>query len=205
MISSRAFIFLSLVAVSVAQPSNDRCVNAQPLVANTPVDGDTSQANFDYNAQGVCGGRSDRSAVWYSITGKGREVSVQVCTNNGKETDYGVFNVCNSQNCNGFPAVETGFIYDCAQNTTLDYTFVAMVATKYYVHVRSDIGSISAREGSQFTIQYLEDIQTMQPSAPPSALPSSVPTASPTFGDSAAGLSALFSLLLSSLLAVFLR
>jgi len=121
------------------------------------VDGDTSQANFDFNAQGVCGARSDRSAVWYRITGSGREVTVQVCTNNGKETDFGVLTLCNSQTCKGYPAVNTGLIYDCSQNKTLDYKFLAEEDVWYYVHVRSDIGDINARNGSQFSVQYLED------------------------------------------------
>ena len=48
-------------------------------------------------------------------------------------------------------------IYDCAQNKTLDYKFLAEEDEWYYVHVRSDIGDINARNGSQFSVQYLED------------------------------------------------
>eukprot|EP00980_Cylindrotheca_fusiformis_P004601 scaffold982_cov139-Cylindrotheca_fusiformis.AAC.14 len=143
--------------VTAAQPSNDRCVNARPLIANEPVDGDVSNANFDFNAQGVCGARSDRSALWYRITGTGREITVQLCTNNDKVTDFGVFLACNSQLCKGFPPVNTGEIFDCAQNKTLDYTFAAQEDTFYYVHVRSDIESVDNPNGSQFTVGYLED------------------------------------------------
>lgn len=169
-------------------PSNDRCVNARPLVANEPVEGDTSQANFDFNAQGSCGARSDRSAVWYRITGTGREVTVQVCSNNGKETDFGVYNLCNSQHdCHGFPATNTGLIHDCAKNSTLDYKFAAEEDEWYYVHVRSDIGDIKAPNGSQFTVRYLED------QASPVVAPK---------GDSAMGLSALFAVGVSSILAL---
>ncbi|CAJ1960915.1 unnamed protein product [Cylindrotheca closterium] len=168
-------------------PPNDRCVNAEPLVANEPTDGDTSFGNFDFNAQGVCGARSDRASLWYRITGTGREVTVQVCTNNGKITDYGVLTLCNSQNCQGFPAVNTGLIYDCAQNNTLDYRFIAEDQEWYYVHVRSDIGDINARNGSKFTVQYLED-EDDEPVA--------------TQGDSAMGLSAMFALGVSSVLAL---
>mmetsp|Transcript_364 Transcript_364/g.532 ORF Transcript_364/g.532 Transcript_364/m.532 type:complete len:188 (-) Transcript_364:1093-1656(-) len=184
---SRLLIPLAFIATAVGAPSNDRCVNARPLVANQPVDGDTSDANFDFNAQGVCGARSDRSAVWYRITGTGREVTVQVCTNNGKTTDFGVLTLCNSQDCKGFPAVNTGLIYDCAQNNTLDYRFVAEEQEWYYVHVRSDIGDINARDGSQFTVQYLEDEND--------------PVVAPQVS-SAMGLSAMLSLGVSSVLAL---
>lgn len=157
------------------------------MVANEPVDGDTSDANFDFNAQGVCGARSDRSAVWYRITGTGRKVTVQVCTNNGKTTDFGVFNLCNSQTCQGYPAVNTGLIYDCAEGNTLDYGFVAQENEWYYVHVRSDIGDINNRDGSQFTVKYVED--------------QSSPVITPSTS-SAMGLSAMFALGVASVIAL---
>jgi hypothetical protein len=158
------------------------------MAALVAVDGDVSNANFDFNSQGVCGARSDRSALWYRITGTGREVTVQLCTNNGLITDFGVFNLCNSKDCKGFPAVNTGEIYACAQNQTLDYTFVAQEDEWYYVHVRSDIGDINNRNGSDFTLQYLEDAAS--------------PVIEPSDISSAMGISALFALGLSSLMSL---
>jgi hypothetical protein len=185
--SSLLILSISFLLI-VAQPANDRCVNARPLVAIEPVDGDVSNANFDFNSQGVCGARSDRSALWYRITGTGREVTVQLCTNNGIVTDFGVFNLCNSQDCKGFPSVNTGEIYSCAQNETLDYTFVATEDEWYYVHVRSDIGQdLSARNGSDFTLQYLED--QLSPVIAPS-------------DSSAMGISALYAVGLASFMAL---
>ena len=71
---------------SVAKPPNDRCIDSITLVEGVPVNGDNSDANYDYNNQGVCGARSDRRALWYEINGIGKEVTVNVCTNNDKST-----------------------------------------------------------------------------------------------------------------------
>lgn len=176
--------------MTAGQPSNDRCVNARPLAANELVGGDVSNANFDFNSQGVCGARSDRSALWYRITGTGREVTVQLCTNNGIITDFGVFNLCNSQDCKGFPPVNTGEIFDCAQNSTLDYTFVAEEDEWYYVHVRSDIGDAANPTGSDFTVGYLEDEES--------------PVIAPS-GSSAMGVPKFFAIGLSSFMALLLQ
>jgi hypothetical protein len=102
------------------------------------VDGDNSEANFDYNNQGVCGARSDRRAVWYEINGVGKEVTVYLCTNNGKLMDFGVFRACNTQNCLGFPPQQRE-IASCDNDESNEYVFMAEEGESYYIHVRSDV------------------------------------------------------------------
>ncbi|VEU43495.1 unnamed protein product [Pseudo-nitzschia multistriata] len=53
-----------------ARPSNDRCIDSITLVESEKVNGDNSNANYDYNNQGVCGPRSDRRAVWDFLRNK---------------------------------------------------------------------------------------------------------------------------------------
>jgi hypothetical protein len=155
------------------------------LTANEALNGDITTANYDYVAQGVCGSRSDRSALWYRITGTGRTVTIQVCSNNDKPTDFGVFNVCNSQNCKGFPP-QAKTAYNCAENKTLDYSFLAEEDTRYFVHVRSDIGlDANLKEGSNFEIIYLEDQDEV-----------------PVTTSAAMGLSAMFALGISGFVAL---
>ena len=100
--------------------------------------GDNSFANYDYNNQGVCGSRSDRRAVWYEINGIGKEVTVNVCTNNDKITDFGIFNTCNTQNCLRAPPQQLTAT-DCNGEESNTYSFLAENGESYYVHVRSDV------------------------------------------------------------------
>jgi hypothetical protein len=100
--------------------------------------GDNSFANFDYNNQGVCGSRSDRRAVWYEIFGIGKEVTVNLCTNNDQITDFGIFNTCNTQNCLGAPPQQLQAT-DCNGEESNTYAFLAEKGESYYVHVRSDV------------------------------------------------------------------
>jgi hypothetical protein len=149
----------------VAVPVNDRCVNAITLEPFVAVEGDNTDANYDYINQGVCGARSDRRALWYEIIGKDKEVTVYVCTNNGKTTDYGVFTQCNTQNCLGYPPQLTEPA-DCEDNEANIYSFMADLGERYFVHVRSDTLD---PEGSNFTIWYEE------PTEAPTVTPSSAP------------------------------
>ena len=102
------------------------------------LNGDNSEANFDYNNQGVCGARSDRRAVWYEINGIGKEATINVCTNNDKKTDFGVFRFCNTQNCLGAPPQQMDAA-DCNSGESNEYSFLAEEGESYYVHVRSDV------------------------------------------------------------------
>ena len=122
------------------KPSNDRCIDSVLLVEGEMTNGDNSNANFDYNNQGVCGSRSDRRAVWYEINGIGKEVTVNICTNNDKITDYGIFRACNTQNCLGAPAQQLEAA-NCGVNDqeSNPYSFLAIDGESYYVHVRSDV------------------------------------------------------------------
>lgn len=147
---------LSIVISGVvvfAIPPNDRCIDSITLTTGEKVGGDNSDANFDYNNQGVCGPRSDRRAVWYEINGIGKEVTVNVCTNNEKLTDFGVFRACNTQNCLGAPPQQRT-IADCEAEESNEYKFLARDGESYYVHVRSDV--LFEGEGSNFTIWYTE-------------------------------------------------
>lgn len=126
-----------------------------------PEEGDNTDANYDFINQGVCGARSDRRAVWYEINGIGKEVTVYVCTNNDKLTDYGVFTQCNTQKCEGFPPQQTN-ITNCDDDEANTYSFMAENGESYYVHVRSDTLD---PEGTNFTIWYTE------PSDEPSSAP----------------------------------
>ena len=102
------------------------------------VNGDNSDANFDYNNQGVCGSRSDRRAVWYEINGAGKEVTVNVCTNNEQITDFGVFRACNTQNCLGGPPQQR-VLSNCDADESNEYVFFGNEGESYYIHVRSDV------------------------------------------------------------------
>jgi hypothetical protein len=154
-------VLLDLKTVSVAIPPNDRCVDAITLEPFEPVDGDNTDANFDFINQGVCGARSDRRALWYEIVGNGKNVTVYVCTNNEKITDYGVFHTCNTQLCTGAPD-QLEEPANCDDGDALEFTFEAVLGEDYFVHIRSDTLD---PEGSNFTIWYTEPTEspTMAP------------------------------------------
>ena len=159
-------IFLSppfATVISAPPPENDRCVNAITLEPGEPVDGDNTNANHDYVNQGVCGPRSDRRALWYEIIGTGKNVTVYVCTNNEKITDYGVFHRCNTQQCVGGPPQLTEPA-NCDEGEANTFEFETELGEDYFVHVRSDTLD---PVGSNFTIWYTE---------PPSEAPSMAPT-----------------------------
>ena len=123
---------------SVAVPPNDRCIDSVTLEMGEKVDGDNTFANFDYNNQGVCGSRSDRRAVWYEINGSGKEVTVNVCTNNEQITDFGIFRACNTQNCLGGPPQQM-IVTKCDDDESNEYVFFGNEGESYYIHVRSDV------------------------------------------------------------------
>jgi hypothetical protein len=152
----------TLVVVVVAVAPNDKCVDAITLEVFQPVDGDTTDSNYDFVNQGVCGARSDRSSVWYEIIGKGKPVTVYVCTNNERLTDFGVFAVCNTQQCTGAPDQQTEPA-NCDDDDANIFTFDADLGEDYFVHVRADLEP----DGSNFTIWYTEpsDAPTMVPSS----------------------------------------
>lgn len=139
--------------VVVAVPPNDRCIDSITLEMGEKVDGDNSEANFDYNNQGVCGSRSDRRAVWYEINGSGKEVTVNVCTNNEQITDFGVFRACNTQNCLGAPPQQR-VVANCDAEESNEYVFFGNEGESYYIHVRSDV--FFEGVGSKHTIWYTE-------------------------------------------------
>lgn len=170
------FLIGSRVEIVLAQrPSNDRCIDSIALVEGKMVNGDNSNANYDYNNQGVCGARSDRRAIWYEINGVGKEVTVNICTNNGKLTDFGIFRACNTQNCLGAPPQQLQPA-NCDDQESNTHSFLAKTGDNYYVHVRSDV--VFEGEGSNFTIWYTEptDASTLTPESngPSSSSPSSV-------------------------------
>ena len=123
---------------AAARPSNDRCIDSITLIPFEKVTGDNTEANFDYNNQGVCGARSDRRAVWYEINGVGKEVTINVCSNNYQITDFGIFRACNTQNCLGAPTQQM-MIAACDAEEQNEYSFLAEDGASYYVHVRSDV------------------------------------------------------------------
>mmetsp|Transcript_8462 Transcript_8462/g.17635 ORF Transcript_8462/g.17635 Transcript_8462/m.17635 type:complete len:225 (+) Transcript_8462:156-830(+) len=156
-IISIAFTLLFLagsgVNVSAARPSNDRCIDSITLIPFEKVTGDNTEANFDYNNQGVCGARSDRRAVWYEINGVGKEVTINVCSNNYQITDFGIFRACNTQNCLGAPTQQM-MIAACDAEEQNEYSFLAEDGASYYVHVRSDV--FFEGIGSNHTIWYTQ-------------------------------------------------
>mmetsp|Transcript_9559 Transcript_9559/g.23816 ORF Transcript_9559/g.23816 Transcript_9559/m.23816 type:complete len:205 (+) Transcript_9559:120-734(+) len=155
----------SLVVVAV--PPNDRCIDSVTLEPFVKVDGDNTEANFDYNNQGVCGSRSDRRAVWYEINGAGKEVTVNVCTNNEQLTDFGVFRACNTQNCLGAPPQQF-VVANCDDEESNEYVFFGNEGESYYIHVRSDV--VFEGVGTKHTIWYTEptDPPTVAPEEPES-------------------------------------
>jgi hypothetical protein len=128
------------------------------------VDGDNTEANFDYVNQGVCGARSDRAGLWYEIIGNGKNVTVYVCTNNEKITSFGVFETCNTQLCVGGPAQQTEPA-NCDEGDAHIFEFEAALGEDYFVHVRADVDIQEG--GSNFTIWYTEPTEepTMSPSS----------------------------------------
>jgi hypothetical protein len=134
-------------------PENDKCIQREKLSPYVPVSGDVTEANFDYNNQGVCGPRSDRPSVWYEVRGRDAFVTVKVCTNNDVITDFGVFTECNTQLCLGAP----GQVYEpanCEDEESTDYRWFAEDNVQYFVHVRSDIVNGT---GSNFTIVFEDE------------------------------------------------
>ena len=128
------------------------------------MDGNTSDANFDYNSQGVCGSRSNERATWHRIIGSGKEVTVTVCSNNNVITDLGIFYNCNDQLCLGHPPQQDE-VSDCAQDHFVEYIFFAEDGEDYHVHVR---GAWLNGVGSQYTIKYTEPegASTEEPKSP---------------------------------------
>mmetsp|Transcript_20516 Transcript_20516/g.44646 ORF Transcript_20516/g.44646 Transcript_20516/m.44646 type:complete len:213 (+) Transcript_20516:128-766(+) len=151
-LSTLVLLGSSGVIVFAATP-NDRCIDSITLVTGEQINGDNSEANYDFNNQGVCGARSDRRSVWYEINGVGKEVTINVCTNNNKLTDFGVFRACNTQNCKGFPPQQK-VVTACGEDEANEYSFLAKNGESYYVHVRSDV--VFEGGGSNFTIWYTE-------------------------------------------------
>ena len=148
-----ALFLFCLFPASGAVPPNDRCVDAFLLQPGVPLNGDVTEANFDFSSQGVCGPNSDRSGIWYEIIGSGGKVTVEVCTNNEDITNVGIFFECDANSCIGFPD-QQDVVKSCANNDTIAYTFLANDGFDYYVQVRSDIFFGS---GTQFTIVYTEE------------------------------------------------
>lgn len=69
-VGARALVFsitlCMFATVAVAQPANDDCASAIPVVAGTPVSGETLTATDD--GDGSCGLSTDSPDVWYSYT-----------------------------------------------------------------------------------------------------------------------------------------
>lgn len=142
-----------MVGIAVAQvPDNDRCIQREKLRPYEPVYGNVTEANYDYNNQGVCGARSDRPSVWYEVRGRNADVTVKVCTNNDVITDFGVFTKCNTQLCLGHPG-QTTEPSNCEDNESANFTWFAENNVQYFVHVRSDV-QLNNEIGSNFTIVY---------------------------------------------------
>ena len=138
-------------------PANDNCIDAQLLEPDVTVNGDNTKANFDFVNQGICGPRSDRVGVWYKIVGKGVKTTVSVCTTNDKVVDFGVLNVCNSNDqtaCVGFPS-QTDTVFSCADDEFSTYEWVAEEEENYFVHVRADIDA--DKVGASFNVSYSEE------------------------------------------------
>jgi hypothetical protein len=73
----------------------------------------------------------------YKVIGIGETATASVCTNNGELTDFGLFNLCNSQICNGFPPISA--VKLCSENEALTYSWMADKDVPYYIHVRADM------------------------------------------------------------------
>ena len=162
------FFFLRLLlfqpTIQAAVPSNDRCVDVtSPLEPGVPVSGDTTEANFDYNSQGVCGSRSNERALWYRIIGAGLEVTVSVCNENEVLTDFGVFFNCNDQVCLDHPPQQDELSL-CREGKAITLSFLAEEDEDYHIHVRGD--TVGSGKGAQFTIMYTqpEDPESPRPS-----------------------------------------
>ena len=123
------------------------------LTSGVPVRADNSLANFDFHNQGVCGPRSDRSALWYEVAGTGDEVTISVCSNNGVITDFGVFPECNSQVCVA-ATQQYATAPDCGAGESIDVSFATKNKERYFVHVRADVVD---GVGSDFNITYYGD------------------------------------------------
>jgi hypothetical protein len=142
-----ALLRASIVCHSQQIPSNDRCIAATQLLPDVPIQGSNANANFDFNNQAVCGPRSDRRAVWYSITGNGNPFTAHLCSNDDEEiVNFGVFRECNSQNCQGFPDVDlANLIFKCEDDVSQPYSWLAEVGSRYFFHVRGP------EEGANFS------------------------------------------------------
>ena len=94
-------LFVGLIAV--AQPVNDLCVNALPILPNTTVAGTTSGATFD-NA-GFCGTSNTAAGVWYTWTdnsGVSGMVTLSTCNQAAYDTKISVFTgTCGALICVG--------------------------------------------------------------------------------------------------------
>lgn len=146
-------MFNLVLSTGAQLPDNDRCINREILEPFIPVDGNNTEANFDYNNQGVCGPRSDRRAMWYEVKGRGADVTLKVCTNNEVITDFGVFKECNSRKCEGWPP-QTFEPANCALNQSVDFGWFAEDNVQYFVQVRADLVD---GVGSNFTIMYEDE------------------------------------------------
>lgn len=99
------------------------------------IDGKNNGATFDFANHGACGPLSDRPAVWYSVVGTGQTFAASVCTRNGIETAFGVFDECNSLICNGYAEF---MLAECQEGEASVYTWDTAAGQEYFIHIRSE-------------------------------------------------------------------
>jgi hypothetical protein len=61
-----------------------------------------------------------------------------VCSNNGKQVAFGIFDGCDGSQCLGYPPSEG--IMVCMEEESLNFSFDTFIDEKYYIHVRGDDG-----------------------------------------------------------------
>mmetsp|Transcript_21954 Transcript_21954/g.61132 ORF Transcript_21954/g.61132 Transcript_21954/m.61132 type:complete len:205 (-) Transcript_21954:1400-2014(-) len=121
----------------VVRADNNRCVCAEGLTLDTPVNGTTELADGDQWAEEGCGVSADIPGIWYKMNGIGERVKVTVCTIDGIKTVYSVTTKCNTEaGCVGGPTGTTNA--RCEINEVSAYEFDTVSGTEYFINVRSD-------------------------------------------------------------------
>lgn len=157
-----------LLLAGVTNATNDECTSALRLYENEPVSGTNAFAVSDFNDRNACGPNSHLEGVWYEIIGTGEEVTLNICTENDRILNVGVFSACNSQSCVGFPSRQLRPA-SCDKNEYLSYQFLAERDRSYRVHIRANVIDFAdAALGAEFTVFYKT---TGSPTPAPSRLP----------------------------------
>ena len=119
-------IFFTSISISYAQPANDLCSNAIPLICGQSLAGTTVGAGDDIALGQApnCFGATTAGGVWYSFVGTGGSMNINLCGSSNFDNRIGLHTgVCGSLVCVGSSDDDCGL--------SVNYTFNSTFGTEY--------------------------------------------------------------------------